>query len=443
MRDRGHPSGWSLAQLSSTALPGRDGFTDGDWIESPYITDSGIRLIQTGNIGVGEFLDKLTTKKFISKHSFRLLGCKWVRPGDLLICRMADPIGRACMVPNYVGDSITAVDCTIYRPSPDMANASYMLHRLNSAEQLRKAADIAGGSTRQRISRNNLGAMVVPLPPLPEQRRIAEILDTLDEAIRKTEKVIAKLQQMKQGLLHDLLTRGIDENGELRDPERHPEQFKDSLLGRIPREWEVRRLADAAEIRSGIAKNSNKAVGNPIWVHYLRVANVQDGFLDLSEVSRIQIAPEDIERYAVQDGDVLMNEGGDLDKLGRGGIWRGELAPCIHQNHVFAVRCGADLLPELLDAWTGSPAARRYFMTAGKQTTNLASINKTALGQLPVIIPPPSEQQFIIEPLRHYDERIELERFAQVKLRHLKQGLMDDLMTGRVRVIMKEEVRAA
>ena len=77
------------------------------------------------------------------------------------------------------------------------------------------------------------------LPPLPEQRRIAEILDTLDEAIRKTEQVIAKLQQMKQGLLHDLLTRGIDDNGELRDPDRHPEQFKDSPLGRIPREWEV------------------------------------------------------------------------------------------------------------------------------------------------------------------------------------------------------------
>ena len=77
------------------------------------------------------------------------------------------------------------------------------------------------------------------LPPLPEQRRIAEILDTVDEAIRRTEQVIAKLQQMKQGLLHDLLTRGIDENGELRDPERHPEQFKDSPLGRIPREWEV------------------------------------------------------------------------------------------------------------------------------------------------------------------------------------------------------------
>ncbi len=97
------------------------------------------------------------------------------------------------------------------------------------------------------ISSSTLREFAVPLPPLPEQRRIAEILDTLDEAIRKTEQVIAKLQQMKQGLLHDLLTRGIDENGELRDPERHPEQFKDSPLGRIPREWEVAPLENLAD----------------------------------------------------------------------------------------------------------------------------------------------------------------------------------------------------
>ena len=98
------------------------------------------------------------------------------------------------------------------------------------------------------------------LPPLPEQRRIAEILDTLDEAIRKTEQVIAKLQQMKQGLLHDILTRGIDDNGELRDPDRHPEQFKDSPLGRIPRGWEVRPLKDLSVggISNGVFKDKSR-----------------------------------------------------------------------------------------------------------------------------------------------------------------------------------------
>jgi type I restriction enzyme S subunit len=109
----------------------------------------------------------------------------------------------------------------------------------------------ADGFQRQLHQRSNataqaglylgeLASIGVPIPSLSEQQRIAEILDAVDESIRKTEEVIAKLQQMKQGLLHDLLTRGIDDNGELRDPERHPEQFKDSELGRIPRSWETR-----------------------------------------------------------------------------------------------------------------------------------------------------------------------------------------------------------
>jgi type I restriction enzyme, S subunit len=107
------------------------------------------------------------------------------------------------------------------------------------------------------------------------------------------------------------------------------------------------------------------------------------------------------------------------------------------------VRCGTDLLPEFLDAWTGSPIARRYFMVAGKQTTNLASINKTALGRLPVVIPLSSEQHFIIDALQLHEERSAQEASGLVKLRYLKQGLMDDLLTGRARVSVESEVAAA
>ncbi|MBK8936883.1 MAG: restriction endonuclease subunit S [Polyangiaceae bacterium] len=186
-----------------------------------------------------------------------------------------------------------------------------------------READDEHGSSRGRPIRQ----AGLPAPPLPEQRQIAAILDTLDDAIRKTEQIIAKLKQVKQGLLHDLLTRGIDDNGELRDPERHPEQFKDSALGRIPKGWEVSHLATVAEVRSGIAKNSNRAVRGAVEVHYLRVANVQDGFLDLTDMATIPVGRDDLEHYAVLPGDVLMNEGGDLDKLGRGSIWRENFRP--------------------------------------------------------------------------------------------------------------------
>ena len=210
-------------------------------------------------------------------------------------------------------------------------------------------------------------------------------------------------------------------------------------MGLIPREWDVQQLVEVAEVRSGIAKNSNKAVSNPVSVHYLRVANVQDGYPDLAEMSEIEVSRDEIKRYEVLSGDVLMNEGGDLDKLGRGAIWQGAFSPCVHQNHVFVVRTGPRLIADFLNIWTGSDQARRYFMVAGKQTTNLASINKTALGQLPVAMPPVREQRAIVKVLAENDGQISSETADATKLRTLKQGLMDDLLTGRVRVPLTDE----
>jgi len=150
-----------------------------------------------------------------------------------------------------------------------------------------------------------------------------------------------------------------------------PDGYMQSEVGLIPEDWEVRQLVNLTSIRTGFAKNAKRVVASPVNVHYLRVANVQDGYLDLSEISKIPVTQNDLSRFAVLPGDVLMNEGGDLDKLGRGAMWHGEYDPCIHQNHVFVVRCGSSLLPDYLNAWTGGEIARRYFTVAGKQTTNL------------------------------------------------------------------------
>jgi type I restriction enzyme S subunit len=206
-------------------------------------------------------------------------------------------------------------------------------------------------------------------------------------------------------------------------------------VGPLPNDWQVIRLSDRAEIQSGIAKNANASLRDPIAVPYLRVANVQDGYLDLTEVSTIDIERGDLNRYAVLPGDVLMNEGGDLDKLGRGAIWNGQIAPCVHQNHVFVVRCKGDLVPEYLNAWTSSAQARRYFMLAGRQTTNLASINKTSLGDLTIAVPPTEmEQQHIATALTDADVLIESLQQQLTKKRQIKQGAMQELLTGKRRL---------
>ena len=212
-------------------------------------------------------------------------------------------------------------------------------------------------------------------------------------------------------------------------------RFQESEVGLIPLDWEAIALATRAAIQSGIAKNTNATLRDPISVPYLRVANVQDGYLDLGEVSTIDIERTDLRRYAVLPGDVLMNEGGDLDKLGRGAIWNGQIRSCVHQNHVFVVRCGQGLIPEYLNAWTSSAQARRYFMLAGRQTTNLASINKTSLGELTVAIPPTErEQHEIAAALIDADALIDSLEQLLTKKRRIKQGAMQELLTGKRRL---------
>lgn len=210
--------------------------------------------------------------------------------------------------------------------------------------------------------------------------------------------------------------------------------YKQTEVGEIPEDWDVLPLCHLAQIRGGIAKNSNVDVSDPISVHYLRVANVQDGYLDLSEMSKIELSRHDLNRYTVLPGDVLMNEGGDLDQLGRGALWRGEFNPCVHQNHVFVVRCKPTLLPNYLNVWTATSPARRFFLRVGKQTTNLASISKNSLGGLPVAVPPLPEQQAIAEALSDTDALIESLELLVTKKRHIKQGTMQELLTGKKRL---------
>jgi len=168
-----------------------------------------------------------------------------------------------------------------------------------------------------------------------------------------------------------------------------------------------------------------------VTVPYLRVANVQDGHVDLSVMKEISVKPSEVDRYSLRKGDVLFTEGGDFDKLGRGTVWNGEIEPCLHQNHVFAVRPKSDrLLPEFLAFQAASQYGRRYFQLSSKQSTNLASINSTQLKQFPVLLPPIPEQRKIAEILRTWDEAIEkLEALRAAKLRR-HRALTHSLVFG-------------
>ena len=169
------PEEWEMKTLFELAERKKELFDDGDWIESEHITTQGIRLIQTGNIGVGRFTEK-DTKKYIYEKSFTSLRCKQLRQGDLLVCRLADPAGRACVLPD-IGEEriVTSVDVTIFRPPSEMADRVFLSNVFSTPEWFRAVSDRSGGTTHKRISRSALGRIPVPLPPspnnAPSQRR--------------------------------------------------------------------------------------------------------------------------------------------------------------------------------------------------------------------------------------------------------------------------------
>ncbi|MEZ5529368.1 MAG: restriction endonuclease subunit S [Porticoccaceae bacterium] len=202
----------------------------------------------------------------------------------------------------------------------------------------------------------------------------------------------------------------------------------------VPDGWSRKPLCDLAEVRTGLAKG-RKDFKDPVVIPYLRVANVQDGHIDLGEVKSIRVERSQITRYSLKAGDVLMTEGGDFDKLGRGDVWNAQIDPCLHQNHVFAVRVNQSvLLPYFLASLSGSSYGKSYFLNCSKRSTNLASINSTQLKEFPVLIPPLLEQKKITEILSAWDEAIATTEKLLANSQQQKKALMQQLLTGKKRL---------
>jgi type I restriction enzyme S subunit len=182
----------------------------------------------------------------------------------------------------------------------------------------------------------------------------------------------------------------------------------DHELARLPKGWRWVTLREIADISGGITKGQKYRETDILRrVPYLRVANVQRGYLDLTEMKEIDATETKIAALQLQPGDILFNEGGDRDKLGRGWIWNNELAVCIHQNHVFRARLRNTEHSSRFVSYYSNSAGQQYFYDQGKHTTNLASINLTKLGELPIPLPPPAEQHRIVAEIEKQFTRLD------------------------------------
>ena len=205
------PAHWWTDKIKNLARPGYKTFTDGDWIESPYITSDGIRLIQTGNIGVGEYREK--GFRYISEDTFKLFGCTEVMPGDILICRLGEPVARTCIAPNLRRRMITSVDVCILK-LPEEASAQFLVYSMSSCRYLDWVGSLVRGSTRDRVSRSMLGSFSVPFPLHSEQAAIVAYLDNatadIDTAIARTHCQVELLQEYRARLIADVVTGKLE-----------------------------------------------------------------------------------------------------------------------------------------------------------------------------------------------------------------------------------------
>ena len=207
------PDHWRLLELKFTAEDRRKKFTDGDWIESPFITDSGVRLLQTGNVGIGEFKEK--GFRYISETTYRYLNCTEVKPNDVLICRLDGPVGRSCLAPDLGVKVITSVDNAILKPNKNF-DPRYIVYLTNSTPWLKWIQDLCrvGGGFRLRISRTMLGEQRIPAPPIEEQKATADELDGIsyltENCIRESEESIELLKERRTALISAAVTGKID-----------------------------------------------------------------------------------------------------------------------------------------------------------------------------------------------------------------------------------------
>ncbi|ECS8840606.1 restriction endonuclease subunit S, partial [Salmonella enterica] len=460
------PAGWEWARLNELAPMG---IIDGDWIESKDQDPSGAyRLIQLADVGVGDFKDK--SDRYINTSTFHRLNCHQLMEGDILIARLPNPIGRACIFPKLSQSAITVVDIATMRPSGNYS-AEYIISAINSLTFRQQVESFGKGATRFRIATGHLKTLLLPIPPVQEQysifKKIKELMSLCDQLEQYSLTSLDAHQQLVETLLTTLTdSQNADELAENwarisehfdtlfttevsidalkqtilqlavmgklvpQDPNDEPasellkriaqekaQLVKDGKMKKqkplppisdeekpfeLPSGWEWCLFEDVVDIQSGITKGRNLANRKLISIPYLRVANVQRGYLDLSEVKEIDIPEEEKDKYHVIKGDLLITEGGDWDTVGRTTVWCHDWY-IANQNHVFKGRIiGQDIDPYWLETYMNSPYARDYFASASKQTTNLASINKTQLRGCPVAIPPSSEAEKIMLKLNDF-----------------------------------------
>jgi type I restriction enzyme S subunit len=440
------PEGWSWQPLQSlTANPKQD-VVDGpfgsDLKASEYVS-TGVPIARLQNIDRNTFVTKnirfLTPEKAadLVRHEFR--------PDDILITKLGDPLGKACIVPTSIGRGVIVADLVRVRPDDKLVDRRYLTYAINSPTLVKQFELHTKGTTRPRVNLSVLRQLPIPLAPRAAQDEIVADIEKqfsrLDEAVANLQRVKANLKRYKASVLKDAVEgRLVPAEAELARREGRSFETGEQLLQRIlearrsnwtgrgkfktpaapetmglmelPSAWAWATVEQLANVISGLTKNPARET-LPLKLPYLRVANVYANELRLDEMAEIGVTDNELQKLLVLKNDLLVVEGnGSPDQIGRVAKWDGSIAPCVHQNHLIKVRAVV-AEPDWVLNWLVSPGGRKQIELVSSSTTGLHTLSTGKVGRLPVPLPPVAEQQRIVLEV---DRRLSLIRGVEVEV---------------------------
>jgi len=416
---------WDNATLGGIAIAIKDG-THGSFRR----VRTGVPLLSAKNVTDRGRVAWDDTDDCVSEQDYRAITATFSPQEKDLLITIVGTLGRRAI---FDGARIAFQRSVAFvRADESRVSPRFLYHAVGSPDYVRQLARRSNATAQAGLYLGELSKTTIPLPPDPEeQHRIEAVLDIVDEAIAGTESVIAKLKQVRAGLLHDLLTRGLDENGELRDPIAHPDQFRQSSLGRIPKDWCVRTIEECCSEVVDCPHSTPSFSDTGVLV--ARTMHIRDGRFDEQSASRVSEAEylERIARLRPQPGDVIFTREAPV---GEAFVVPDGMRICLGQRVMLFRPRSDDLIAPYLVAQIYSGAVRRRIDALIGGTTN-PHLNVAEVRRFPIPIPSnPSEQERIVEALSASEGSIAAEESVLNKLRALDSGLMADLLTGRVRV---------
>jgi type I restriction enzyme S subunit len=469
------PAGWQWQPLEALVRDPKSDVVDGPFgsnLKASEYQDEGIPIARLQNVDRNRFIEKhikcVTLEKAseLSRHSFE--------PGDVLVTKLGDPLGKACLAPPNIARGVIVADLVRVRVRDDDVDRGYLTYAINSPFVVRQFEKHVKGTTRPRV---NLGLVrMLPIPVAPREQQggiVAEIekqFSRLDEAVASLKRVKANLKRYRAAVLKAAVEgRLVPTEAELARREGRSYETGEQLLARIlarcgaawekeavpgrrrryvepeppysiglpdlPQGWAYASVGLLGDVIGGLTKNP-KRVALKSQLPYLRVANVYANELRLDEIEHIGVEEKELDKLLVLRGDLLIVEGnGSLDQIGRVAIWDGSINPCVHQNHLIKVRLMTGCLPEWALLWLLSPIGRNLVRDVASSTSGLYTLSVGKVAGLPVPVPPFAEQHRIVAEV---DRRLslagEIERQAEVSMTRssvMKQAVLHSMFAPR------------